>query len=50
MNEISIVCSSEGFEVSLKSDTLSFEVLEGKALALISRLQGEPSQPAGYHS
>jgi len=50
MNEISIMYSSEGFEVSLKSDTLDLEVLEGKALALISRLQGDPLKPEGYHS
>ena len=49
MNEISITCSADGVEVSLKSDNLSLNILEDKALNILDRLQGEPSKPEGYH-
>lgn len=50
MNEIGIMYGSEGFEVSLKSDTLSFDDLEKRALILLGKIQGKPSKPDGYHS
>ena len=51
MNEISIVCSSEGVEVSVKSSELTFKELEERAIALLERLNpGQCVGPEGYHS